>query len=40
MDHYNWLRAHRFNDGMSPAVAEEGPDAVSGIGQPQQFSFD
>ena len=31
MHHYNWLRLHQFNDAMSPAVAEEKLNTVSGI---------
>jgi putative transposase len=31
MHRYNWLRPHRFNDGLAPAVAEEKLKTVSGI---------
>ncbi|MBM4206036.1 MAG: DDE-type integrase/transposase/recombinase, partial [Gammaproteobacteria bacterium] len=30
MHYYNWLRPHQFNDGISPAVAEEKLNTVSG----------
>ncbi|HHT8968329.1 TPA: integrase core domain-containing protein, partial [Burkholderia cenocepacia] len=31
MHRYNWIRPHQFNDGLTPAVAEEKLNAVSGI---------
>lgn len=31
MHRYNWIRPHRFNYGLAPAVAEEKLNAVSGI---------
>ncbi|MBH3362910.1 IS3 family transposase [Pseudomonas sp. URMO17WK12:I11] len=31
MQRYNWQRPHQFNSGLAPAVAEEKPNAVSGI---------
>ncbi len=31
MQWYNWLRPHQFNDGATPAVAEEKLNAVSGV---------
>ena len=32
MHRYNWIRPHRFNQGLAPAVAEEKPNVVSGMG--------
>ncbi|WP_338929460.1 IS3 family transposase [Ralstonia pseudosolanacearum] len=32
MHRYNWIRPHQFNDGLAPAVAEQKPNAVSGMG--------
>ncbi|MGL5339138.1 MAG: IS3 family transposase, partial [Aeromonas veronii] len=31
MDYYNWRRPHQYNDGISPAKAEERPNQVSGF---------
>jgi len=31
MHHYNWIRPHQFNDGLSPAKTEEKLKTVSGI---------
>ncbi len=31
MHHYNWIRPHRFNNGLAPAQAEEKLNVVSGI---------
>ncbi|AUA80530.1 MULTISPECIES: IS3-like element IS222 family transposase [Pseudomonas] len=32
MHRYNWIRPHQFNDGLSPAVAEEKLNPLSGMG--------
>ncbi|MFH3799655.1 IS3-like element IS222 family transposase [Acinetobacter baumannii] len=32
MHRYNWIRPHQFNDGLPPAVAEEKPNPLSGMG--------
>ncbi len=31
MDYYNWQRPHTFNEGLSPAKAEDQPKLQSGI---------
>lgn len=31
MQRYNWYRPHQFNEGATPAVAEEKLNAVFGI---------
>lgn len=32
MHRYNWIRPHKFNEGLPPAVAEEKINPLSGMG--------
>lgn len=40
MHRYNWIRPHRFNNGLPPAVAEEQLNPLSGMGWPLQKAED